>query len=256
MLQKTLQKAKGVNVADSVRHRVITQGLRYSLATGNWGNRSSGPPQATGVSQVLQRLTYAATLSHLRRVNTPLGRDSKQARPRQLHNTQWGMVCPCETPEGAAVGLVKNMSLMSHVSVGSRDKPVTTMLQEWGMYALEQTSASAVPTTTKVFVNGNWVGMVPDPDSIVTALRTHRRKGLITSEVSVVREVAEQELHVWTDSGRVMRPLYIVETNEEVDAQGVPHRRQQLKITQDHVQNVADWAEEATQVQSDAGQLS
>jgi len=59
---------------------------------------------------------------------------------------------------------------------------------------------------------------------------------------------------VWTDSGRVMRPLYIVETNEEVDAQGVPHRRQQLKITQDHVQNVADWAEEATQV-SDAGQL-
>ncbi|MES1913092.1 MAG: hypothetical protein MHM6MM_005321, partial [Cercozoa sp. M6MM] len=77
----------------------ITNGLRYSLATGNWGSRDVDA-RKTGVSQVLQRLAYQATLSHLRRVNTPLGRDGKNAPPRMLHNTHWGMVCPAETPEG------------------------------------------------------------------------------------------------------------------------------------------------------------
>lgn len=56
------------------------------------------------ILQVLNRLTFASTLSHLRRVNSPIGRDGKLAKPRQLHNTLWGMICPAETPEGAAVG--------------------------------------------------------------------------------------------------------------------------------------------------------
>lgn len=55
---------------------------------------------------MLNRLTFASTLSHLRRLNSPIGRDGKLARPRQLHNTQWGMICPAETPE--VRGLVKN----------------------------------------------------------------------------------------------------------------------------------------------------
>ena len=54
---------------------------------------------ATVSLQVLNRLTYASTLSHLRRLNSPIGRDGKLAKPRQLHNTLWGMICPAETPE-------------------------------------------------------------------------------------------------------------------------------------------------------------
>ena len=50
-------------------------------------------------TQVLNRLTFASTLSHLRRLNSPIGRDGKLAKPRQLHNTLWGMICPAETPE-------------------------------------------------------------------------------------------------------------------------------------------------------------
>ncbi len=66
--------------------------------------------------QVLNRLAYASTLSHLRRANSPIGREGKLAKPRQLHNSQWGMVCPAETPEGQACGLVKNMALMSYIT--------------------------------------------------------------------------------------------------------------------------------------------
>ena len=77
-----------------------------------------GFTKKTGVSQVLQRLTFVSTLSHLRRLNTPLGRDCKLAKPRMLHNTHWGMCCPAETPEGQACGLVKNLSLMTQITVG------------------------------------------------------------------------------------------------------------------------------------------
>jgi DNA-directed RNA polymerase II subunit RPB2 len=82
-----------------------------------------------GVSQVLNRLTYASTLSHLRRINSPIGREGKIAKPRQLHNSQWGMICPAETPEGQACGLVKNLALMTYISVGCASNPVLDFLQ-------------------------------------------------------------------------------------------------------------------------------
>ena len=113
------------------RADIITQGLKYSLATGNWGDQKKAHQARAGVSQVLNRLTYASTLSHLRRVNSPIGRDGKLAKPRQLHNTLWGMICPAETPEGHAVGLVKNLALMAYISVGSQPQPILEFLEEW-----------------------------------------------------------------------------------------------------------------------------
>ena len=71
------------------------------------------------VLQVLNRLAFASTMSHLRRINSPIGREGKLAKPRQLHNSLWGMFCPAETPEGQAVGLVKNLALMSYITVGT-----------------------------------------------------------------------------------------------------------------------------------------
>lgn len=107
--------------------------------------------------QVLNRLTFASTLSHLRRVNSPIGRDGKLAKPRQLHNTLWGMICPAETPEGAAVGLVKNLALMAYISVGSQPSPILEFLEEWSMENLEEIAPSAIANATKIFVNGCWV---------------------------------------------------------------------------------------------------
>lgn len=102
------------------------------------------------MSQVLNRLTFASTLSHLRRLNSPIGREGKLAKPRQLHNTQWGMMCPAETPEGQACGLVKNLALMAYISVGVPRGPVMQFLDEWGMENLEEVEASSIPRGTKV----------------------------------------------------------------------------------------------------------
>jgi len=60
-----------------IRHETITRGLRTALATGNWGKDKDNNVLKTGVSQVLNRLTFASFLSHLRRVTTPLDKKGK-----------------------------------------------------------------------------------------------------------------------------------------------------------------------------------
>ena len=89
------------------------------------------------MAQVLNRLTFASSLSHLRRLNTPIAKTGKLAKPRQLHNTHWGMICPAETPEGAACGLVKNLALMAFVSVGSNPTYLISVLEDFGVERLD-----------------------------------------------------------------------------------------------------------------------
>ena len=210
-LQKCIDTGREFNLTLAVKSNTITAGLRYSLATGNWGEQKKAMMSRAGVSQVLNRYTYTSTLSHLRRVNTPIGREGKLAKPRQLHNSHWGMVCPAETPEGQACGLVKNLALMAYISVGSSSEPILRFLEEWTMENLEEISPLVIPDSTKIFLNGCWVGIHRDPEHLVRTLKKLRRCGDINMEVSVVRDIRDRELRLFTDSGRCCRPLFIVE---------------------------------------------
>lgn len=242
-LKKCVDEGRDFNLASIIKSRLITDGLRYSLATGNWGDRKDA--SRAGVSQVLNRLTYASTLSHLRRLNTPLGREGKQAKPRQLHNTHWGFICPAETPEGQAVGLVKNLALMAYVSVGSPQSPILEFLEEWSMENLEEISPLTIadPGTTKIFVNGSWVGVHRDPSTLELTLKSLRRQVDIDPEVSVVRDIKEKELRVYTDAGRVCRPLLIVEPacasdHETKNDDGPSVAFQTLRLRKSHVRKL------------------
>ena len=185
--------------------------LSIPFIGGDKGNTSKA-----GVSQVLNRLTYASSLSHLRRSNTPLARTGKQAKPRQLHNSHWGMVCPAETPEGQAVGLVKNMALMAYITTGTSQVPVMEFLEEFSTENLTDILPSVIaePTTCKIFVNGNWVGIHRDPKQLVHTFRSLRRMIDIDAEVSIVRDIPESEVRIYTDAGRICRPLFIVTDQE------------------------------------------
>ncbi len=204
---------------------VITKGLKYSLATGNWCTQDRAPSKKTGVSQVLQRLTFVSTLSHLRRLNTPLGRDGKLAKPRMLHNTHWGMCCPAETPEGQACGLVKNLSLMTQITVGGGKGFIESYLEEFAVELLDDISPSIIPSTTKIFVNGSWLGMTRVPAEIVSNLQDLRRQlDQHFQEISVVWHIPDKEILIWTDSGRSIRPLYRMDFD-----------KQQLYIRRKHI---------------------
>jgi DNA-directed RNA polymerase II subunit RPB2 len=228
-MQKAMNNGKLINVISALKPNVITDGLKYALATGNWGDRRS--PVKAGVVQVLNRLTYASALSHLRRCNAPFPKEGKLAKPRMLHCTHWGTVCPAETPEGHAVGLVKNLSLMSHISVGSSANPVIAFLDELSTEPLAEVACKDIATTTKVFVNGNWVGVHAEPDSLVKSLIDLRRAGDIRSEISIVRDIKGQEVRIYTDLGRICRPLFIVDRDT-----------QKLKISMYHIDKLKNSA--------------
>lgn len=119
--------------------------------------------------------------------------------------------CPAETPEGQACGLVKNLALMAYISVGSSSAPILEFLEEWSTENLEEVSPSVIPKATKIFVNGAWVGVHRQPDHLVQTLRSLRRCNDVSPEVSVVRDIKERELRLYTDAGRCCRPLFIVE---------------------------------------------
>lgn len=223
-VQRCVDKGKEINIASAVNKDTITRGLRYSLATGNWGVVGMGELRP-GVSQVLNRLTYASTLSHLRRINSPIGREGKLAKPRQLHNSQWGMICPAETPEGQACGLVKNLALMTYISVGCDAGAVLEFLDTWGTEPLDDIQPKVVSTSTKVFLNGAWIGIHRDPTEIVSTMRNMRREETINSEVGIVHDIRLQELRLTTDYGRCCRPLFVVED-------------QQLKVTKGHIDGI------------------
>jgi DNA-directed RNA polymerase II subunit RPB2 len=220
-LQKCVETSREFNMLLAVKGSTITNGLKYSLATGNWGDQKKAASAKAGVSQVLNRYTFASTLSHLRRTNTPVGRDGKIAKPRQLHNTHWGLVCPAETPEGQACGLVKNLSLMCYVSVGTPSEAITDYLTMRGMELLEEFDPNNSPQATKIFVNGVWIGIHRDPNSLHRNLRKIRgTPGYLSEEVSVIRDIRDRELRIFTDAGRVMRPLFVVDNDPASDNKG------------------------------------
>jgi DNA-directed RNA polymerase II subunit RPB2 len=209
------KNAESISVYNLFNTETITHSLRHALATGNWGVTATGEISKHGVAQELSRLTWASTLSHLRRVNTPLKKTGKLAKPRQLHSTHWGMICPAETPEGQSCGLVKNLSLMAYISVGKLSKQVEEfMMDKLGVERLEDCDPASIPDKAKIFINGNWIGLHRNANYIVETLKKLRRNKNIPEEVSIIRDITNKEIKIYTDSGRIQRPLFIVENNQ------------------------------------------
>ncbi|PNX85056.1 DNA-directed RNA polymerase ii subunit rpb2-like protein, partial [Trifolium pratense] len=143
------------------------------------------------------------------------------------------MMCPAETPEGQACGLVKNLALMVYITVGSAKYPIMQFLEEWGTAHFEEISPVRIAQDTKVFVNGCWVGIHSNPDKLVEALRNLRRRVDVNTEVGVVRDIPLRELHIYTDYGRCSRPLFIVDNQRLLIKKKDIHKLQQRESTED-----------------------
>ncbi|KAL4743021.1 hypothetical protein BDV11DRAFT_216204 [Aspergillus similis] len=233
-VQRCVESDREIYLNVGLKASTVTQGLRYALATGNWGEQKKAASAKAGVSQVLSRYTYASTLSHLRRTNTPIGRDGKIAKPRQLHNTHWGLVCPAETPEGQACGLVKNLALMCYITVGTPSEPIIDFMIQRNMEVLEEFEPQVTPNATKVFVNGVWVGVHRQPSHLVETMQALRRRNMISHEVSLIRDIREREFKIFTDAGRVCRPLFVVDNDPKSENCG------NLVLNKEHIRKLEE----------------
>jgi len=204
-----------INVNKIVRASIIDSGLRYALATGNWGVKSNKNKQ--GVAQVLNRMTYPATISHLRRVNTPIEKSGKLVQPRKLHPTQMGIICPCETPEGASVGLVKNMAMMAAITISSCSDHIRDILKEdMGVQMYTHDTIQNFGTKTKVMVNGDIIGVHDKPEELFKSLKALKLSGQINVYTAIVWNIINNEITISTEGGRCIRPLYTVEEGNSI----------------------------------------
>ncbi|KAA0003912.1 MAG: DNA-directed RNA polymerase subunit B [Thermoplasmata archaeon] len=197
---KSLEDLK---IKPCVRMDVFTQRIHHALATGNWvGGR-------TGVSQLLDRTSNLATISHLRRVTSPLTRSQPHFEARDLHSTHWGRLCPNETPEGPNCGLVKNLALTVEISEGYPEGEVKKALQQMGLLEVKKELKGS-----RVYLNGDLIGIHPDGKSLVDEIRKKRRKGELDIEINVCYYEDKNDVVVNCDPGRVRRPLFVIENGK------------------------------------------
>lgn len=197
-------RRKGVLVSAAVRPGIISSRVQHALATGNWRRGR------VGMTQLLDRTNTLSTLSHLRRLQSPLSRSQPNFEARDLHSTHWGRLCPNETPEGANCGLVKNLSLMSSVSVGTDAEKVKRTLLYMGVTEAKIADEIMRHEGAKIFVEGYLLGYTRSPSELVETIREMRRNGEISGEVNIAYYADHNEIYVNCDEGRIRRPLIIV----------------------------------------------
>ncbi len=205
-LERSFARGKGLKISAAIRPDLLSQRLLHALATGNWvGGRA-------GVSQLLDRTSHMSAMSHLRRVTSPLTRSQPHFEARDLHPTQWGRLCPNETPEGQNCGLVKNAALVIDVSEGFDEDTVKLLLADLGTKQVRGQQTQL----TRVYVNGDLVGLHEDAESLMQEVRERRRSGLLSHEVNIRFDRSMNEIIINCDEGRMRRPLLVLEDGKPV----------------------------------------
>jgi len=196
--------------------------LKQALATGNFTVQGVGPASnvssATkiGVSQVLNRLSYLATLSHLRRIQTPVEKSGKLLAPRKLHGTSFGFVCPVETPEGHSVGIVKSMSMLTSISQHTPGISIIIQLRLLN-YINFITDFKSLISGIPISINGVIIASTIEPKKLYDHLKMLKSTFILHPHTSIVWNIMDNEFAIESDGGRIVRPLFKVSEGKILD---------------------------------------
>jgi len=191
-----------------LKNRIVENGFNKAFK-GNWGAQTH--TKRVGIVQDLNRLSFNTYLSHLRKTNLPMDSGSKLVEPRKLHCSQWGYIDPIDTPDGGNIGLHKSLAIMTQVTRGGkgiREPLIQWMREKISMKYIEECSPKMLSFMTKIIINGFWAGSILDPLDCVKKIKLFRRNALLPIFMSVTFEIKTNTIQIYTDSGRVSRPIF------------------------------------------------
>jgi len=193
------------NICKMIKSTTIETGINRALATGDFSIKQSSSSKV-GVAQVVNRLTTAATLSHMRRVNTPIDKSGELIEPRKLHGTTFGFLCCAETPEGQSIGVVKSISSLMHLTISSNSSSLYVYVEPF-IQSLDTIKPADAYDKVKVFINGCWVGNTETPMELYNDMKEKKYRGIINIYTSIIFDYKNMEIYICNDAGRMTRPL-------------------------------------------------
>ena len=194
------------------KERLVEIGFRKAFK-GNWG--SEAHTKRIGVVQDLNRLSWNSFITQLRKLNLPLDASAKVVGPRLLNSSQWGFIDPIDTPDGGNIGLHKHMAISSIITNGYSSWPLIKWLRaKTNIRILQECTPEFLSSLTKVIVNGIWIGGIENPIELVKLLKLFRRNGIIPLYTSVSFDYENNEIYIYSDGGRLMRPIYYLDKKE------------------------------------------
>ena len=199
------------NYKEILKTRSVEIGFKKAFK-GNWG--ATEHTKRLGALQDLNRLSFNSALSHLRKINLNIESSAKVVAPRLLHSSQFGIIDPIDTPDGGNVGLHKHMAIMAHVTSGySKHFLFDLLFNSLSVMKLDTLKPGFVSKTTKVFINGHWIGNVSNPVDFTFKFKELRRISLIPVQTSIAWKIADNIININTDSGRLCRPIFYIDND-------------------------------------------
>ena len=194
------------NIKPFFKERIVEDGFKRGFK-GNWG--ADANTKRLGLVQDLNRLSWFTHISHLRKIILPLDPTAKIVGPHLLHSTQWGLIDPVDTPDGGNIGLHKHMAISTAITNGFSSYPIIKWIRgNTSLKLLTECSPNAIANSTKVFVNGNWIGVLDNPIQTIDNLKLFRRNGIIPVYTSISFSYKSNIIYIYTDGGRLTRPIF------------------------------------------------
>ena len=216
-----------IKINELFQQHIMNDGFLYAFKN-CWGLKNArGCKQ--GIVQDLNRLSFLGYLSHLRRLNTSIPSGAKIRAPHSLHSSTYGIICPCETPDGGNIGLRKNLAISAKITFGTNSDSFMKLLYSLHLISIYDIEDKNINRYTKIFLNEKIIGYHEYPKQLCYMLRLYKRNALINIYTSISWYIIDNIVKVSTTSGRCCRPLLVIKNNT-------------CLLTDSHIQSIKDKA--------------